>query len=295
MNRIALLALALLAPRLQSVAAQPVTPPPLDTAAAATDTTPIAQQGRTQSASNPIRSGLFGRGDAYLAAGFAFAAAALFPFDLHIAEEFQSPAAQGNRGLNDAATRLEKLTSPGAYYIGGGLYLLGRMSGRHRIADLGLHATEAMVLAEGIGYVLKRTVGRARPYVSDTQDPRDFSFGTGFGTGDRRSLPSGHTYTAFAVASAVTSEVGEWWPGRTWLVAPVMYGGAAMVGLSRMYHNQHWVSDIVLGAAVGTFSGLKLVRYMHGNPGNAADRLLLGAPVARRSENGTQLGWRIEF
>lgn len=68
-----------------------------------------------------------------------------------------------------------------------------------------------------------------------------------------------------------------------------------MVGLSRMYHNQHWVSDIVLGAAVGTFSGLKLVRYMHGNPGNAADRLLLGAPLARRSENGTQLGWRIEF
>ena len=289
-----LLALTLLAPRLQSLSAQSA-PATQTTVAAASDTATVLQQGGGESPPFQLERPLFSRGDAYLAVGFALAAVALFPFDQHIAEEFQSPAAQSNRALGTAATRFEKITSPGAYYFGGGLYVLGRMAGRHRIADLGLHATEALVLAEGIGYVLKRTIGRARPYVSDTQDPRDFSFGTGFGTGDRRSFPSGHTYTAFAVASAVTSELGEWWPGRTWLVAPVMYGGATMVGLSRMYHNQHWVSDIVLGAAVGTFSGLKLVRYMHGNPENPADRLLLGAPLVSRSENGTQLGWRIEF
>ena len=150
-------------------------------------------------------------------------------------------------------------------------------------ADLGIHATESVLLAEGIGYVLKRTIGRARPYVSNTADPRDFSFGTGFDTGDRRSFPSGHTYTAFALASAITSETREWWPGSTKFIAPVMYGGATMVGLSRMYHNMHWASDIVLGAAVGTFSGLKLVRYLHGHPENAADRLFLGSPIVRRS------------
>jgi membrane-associated phospholipid phosphatase len=175
------------------------------------------------------------------------------------------------------------------------MYLVGKATGRRSIADVGLHTTEALLLAEGVGSLLKRVVGRARPYMSNTSEPRDFSFGTGFGSGDRRSLPSGHTYAAFALASAVTSESRDWWPRSTWMVAPITYGAATMVGLSRMYHNQHWASDIVLGAAVGTFSGLKLVRFMHDRPANRADRLLLGAPLVRRTHDATQLGWQFQF
>lgn len=292
MFRISLVALALVATRLQPAAAQTAAPASTSADSVAGDTSSVVQQGQARPLTVP--RGVFTRGDAYLAAGFAIATAALFPLDKHFAEELQSPNAQSNRALDNTATRLEKITSPGAYYLGGGLYLVGRLAGFHRLADLGLHATESVMLAEGIGYVLKRTIGRSRPYVSNTADPQDFSFGTGFGTGDRRSFPSGHTYTAFAVASAVTSETREWWPGSTWFVAPLMYGGATIVGLSRMYHNQHWASDIVLGAAVGTFSGLKLVRYMHGRE-TRADRLLLGSPVVRRNQERTQLGWQVQF
>jgi membrane-associated phospholipid phosphatase len=287
----ALLALAI-APRLataQSVIVASTSRP--DSIAA--DTTPVMQQGQPRPIV-PARR-LFDRGDAMLAGGFALATVALFPFDKQVARQFQSHGVQSNATLNSTATTLEKITSPGAYYLGGGLYVVGRLAGLPRLADLGLHATESVVLAEGIGYVLKRTIGRARPYVSDAADPRDFSFGTGFGTGDRRSFPSGHTYTAFAVASAVTSELREWSPRSTWFVAPILYGGAAMVGMSRMYHNQHWASDIALGAAVGTFSGLKLVKLLHANPGNANDRLLLGAPMVSRDANGTKLGWSVKF
>ena len=42
-----------------------------------------------------------------------------------------------------------------------------------------------------------------------------------------------------------------------------MYGGATLVGLSRMYNNAHWASDVTLGAAIGTFSGIKVVRFNH--------------------------------
>ena len=290
MLRKTLLALMLLASRSLSAAAQAPAAPATDTVHS--DTATVLQQGQVRPLVAP--RGMFSRGDAFLAAGFAAATVALFPLDQHFAEEFQSPNAQANGALDDAATRFEKLASPGAYYLGGGMYLVGRIAGWERVADLGLQATESIVLAEGIGYVLKRAIGRARPYVSNTADPRDFSIGTGFGTGDRRSFPSGHTYTAFAVASAVTSETREWWPGSTWLVAPVMYGGAAMVGLSRMYHNQHWASDIVLGAAVGTFSGLKLVQYMHGHD-TRADRLFLGSPMVRRAHDRTHLGWQFAF
>lgn len=301
MLRTSLLALALLASRTPSAAAQttPASPAPSHASAGsrsdsvASDSATVMQQGQVRPLTVP--RGLFKRSDAFLAAGFAAATVALFPLDQHVAEELQSPGVQSNRTLDNTATRLEKLASPGAYYFGGGLYLVGRVAGWDHVADLGLHATESVMLAEGIGYVLKRTIGRARPYVSNTADPRDFSLGTGFGTGDRRSFPSGHTYTAFAVASAVTSETSAWWPGSKWFVAPLTYGGAAMVGLSRMYHNQHWASDIVIGAAVGTFSGLKLVRFMHDHPDNRADRFLLGSPVVRRAHDATQLGWQLTF
>jgi membrane-associated phospholipid phosphatase len=58
-----------------------------------------------------------------------------------------------------------------------------------------------------------------------------------------------------------------------------MYGGATLVGLSRMYNNAHWASDVVLGAAIGTFSGIKVVRYSHGHSNNLVDRTLLGLRV----------------
>jgi hypothetical protein len=42
-----------------------------------------------------------------------------------------------------------------------------------------------------------------------------------------------------------------------------------------MYHDKHWASDVAVGAAIGTFSGLKVVRYAHEHPQNFLDRAIL--------------------
>ena len=98
---------------------------------------------------------------------------------------------------------------------------------------------------------------------------------------------------AFAAASAVTSETTLWWPRSTWIIGPMMYGGATLVGLSRMYHNKHWASDVALGALIGTFAGRKVVVAAHDNPNNFIDRILLGTSV-RPSRYGTvDVGWVI--
>jgi len=123
---------------------------------------------------------------------------------------------------------------------------------------------------------------------------RLFGFGRGFGKkGKYQSFPSGHTTAAFAVASAVTSESRRWWPRGVWVVAPVMYGGATLVGLSRMYHNKHWASDVALGAAIGTFSGLKVVRYSHAHRDNKVDRVMLHAVIAPDGQGGGYLGFAL--
>ena len=220
----------------------------------------------------------FTRKDALLGLGFVAGTIAMFPLDKHLAGRLQTN--QERQGfLQNASTGVEVIASPGAYVIGAGLYALGRIGKYDRVADLGWHGTEAVLLAEGMTYTIKGFAGRARPFLSHGTDPDALYFAKGFGDGDYTSFPSGHSTTAFAAAAAVTNETTRWWPRSTWIVGPLMYTGAAAVGLSRMYHNRHWASDVVMGAAIGTFTGRKVVQYAHGHPGNLFDRVMLRVSV----------------
>ena len=141
---------------------------------------------------------------------------------------------------------------------------------------------------------MKGAAGRARPYVAGDTSPRDFKFGRGFNKGRGYvSFPSGHTTAAFAAASVVTAETMHWWPGSWKFIGPVMYGGATMVGLSRMFNNQHWASDVAMGAAIGTFAGRKVVFYNHSHPKNRVDRWLLGMNVVPDGYGGVMVAWSV--
>jgi membrane-associated phospholipid phosphatase len=237
---------------------------------------------------------LFTAGDAALAAGFAGLTVAMFPIDKSIARRLQHDTLQ--KGFVDrGASAFELLSVPGAYIIGPAIYLYGRYGNNVAAQDLGLHSTEAIVLATGITGVMKGLLGRSRPYVTKDSMPNDFAFGKGFTGEDRSSFPSAHTAVAFAAAASVTSELAHFWPGHTALVAPVLYGGATLVGVGRMYHDKHWASDVALGAAIGIFSGLKVVRYAHDHPDNYFDRMLLHASIAPDAHGRTALGLTIPF
>lgn len=229
----------------------------------------------------------FTKGDAFLAAGFALGTVAMFPLDKQLASHLQDSVKQGF--LKNASKGVEYIASPGAYIIGGGLYVIGRLGGWDRVADLGWHGSEAVLVADGFTYLLKGVAGRERPFKSGGKSPDNFTFGKGFRSGDYSSFPSGHTSTAFAAAAAVTNETSRWWPGSSWIVGPLMYGGATAVGLSRMYHNKHWASDVVLGAAIGTFSGRKVTQYAHGHPGNRFDKIMLRTSVMPDGHGGAML------
>ena len=75
---------------------------------------------------------------------------------------------------------------------------------------------------------LKGRIGRSRPEGPD----------------DRRSMPSGHTTTAFALAAVLSNR----YPQRR----AILYGLATAVALSRVYLGRHYPSDVVAGALVGT-------------------------------------------
>jgi membrane-associated phospholipid phosphatase len=67
---------------------------------------------------------------------------------------------------------------------------------------------------------------------------------------DRRSFPSGHTTTAFVAAEFLRQEYKDVSP---W-IGIAGYTTAAATGALRIYHNKHWLTDVVAGAGVGILS-----------------------------------------
>jgi membrane-associated phospholipid phosphatase len=212
--------------------------------------------------------------DALLLAAFGIGAGLLAPLDKRIASRSQYPGTQENRFLKNAANDFRILGDPGSVLAGAGLYLLGRADGQRRVEALGLHSVESILLASALGTGLKLAAGRQRPY-ADTANPDNFQLWRGLQGDKYRSFPSGHTTAAFAFASTLTRESQFWWPHATWYVGTVFYGGASLIGMSRIYNNMHWASDVAAGAALGTIVGLKVVKYTHSHPGNRIDRELI--------------------
>lgn len=227
---------------------------------------------------------LFTGSDLVLGAGFVAATALAAPADRWFTRELQDDARQANRTLNRGATVFRIVGSPGGLIAGSTLYLAGLATGDRRTEDLGLHSVQGIVLADAITVTVKILAGRARPYAS-RDNARNFQLFRGLRDDSFRSFPSGHTTSAFAFASVVSSETSHWWPNTRWIIGPIMYGAATLTGVSRMYNNQHWASDVIAGAAVGTLSGIKLYRYQHSHPDNWLDRRLLRAGVSV-SNNG---------
>jgi len=239
---------------------------------------------------------LFTVKDGLLGLGVVGATIALFPVDRSLSvklnNEFTAP---GGKALNSWANGFDYLALPGVFVAAPAVYLVGRLAHNDKMKDLGWHTTEAVLVGAAITEVLKGVVGRSRPFISADTNPHDFKFGSGFGSDNRSSFPSGHTTIAFAAAAAASSEVSRMWPKMTWIVGPLLYTSAGFVGLARMYQCQHWASDVVMGAGIGTFAGLKVVRYTHAHPDNWIDKIMIHTKVVPTPGGGGTLGMSFEM
>jgi membrane-associated phospholipid phosphatase len=130
----------------------------------------------------------------------------------------------------------------GAFYIGG--LATDDVNARTVAQD----SISASLIAAGIiTPALKVIAGRNRP--SADQGAYDFHpFNGG------ASFPSGHATQAFAVASVISAHYEPVW------IKVSAYSVASLVGYARIYHNQHFLSDVVAGAAIGTVVGHSVVR-----------------------------------
>jgi len=110
---------------------------------------------------------------------------------------------------------------------------------------------KSIVYTYSLALLTKNVVYRERPDGSDSQ-----------------SFFSGHSSTGFCAASYISLELSDWYDRwettrsndvlRSTLKigsSLALYGGATYVGYSRMHDEKHYLSDVAVGAVVGTFVG----------------------------------------
>ncbi|MEO7455488.1 MAG: phosphatase PAP2 family protein [Gemmatimonadaceae bacterium] len=235
---------------------------------------------------------LFTPADGLLAGGVVAATLLARSLDDRAADRLQDSSTQANAKLHALAMFVRTTAAPGALVIGVTMYGAGRLAGNDRMAQLGLHGTEALLVGELAGGVIKGVVGRQRPYVKP-RDSKSYALFRGLKGDEFRSFPSGHSVAAFAAAAAVTSETAGWWPNSRWIIGPALFGGAALTGISRMYDNRHWATDVIVGAGIGTFAGLKVVRFNGSHSGNRLDRWLLAGSIIPNGDGSHAIRWSV--
>lgn len=104
---------------------------------------------------------------------------------------------------------------------------------RNAFVDLGASAVNSLITN-----ALKYTINRDRPFVTYPDIVRKSHAGS-------PSFPSGHTSSAFALATSLSLAYPEWYV----IVPSFAYAGT--VAYSRMHLGVHYPSDVAAGALIG--------------------------------------------
>jgi membrane-associated phospholipid phosphatase len=196
---------------------------------------------------------------------------ALIEGGLFFGDEPVQRAALDLRDHNTGVRNVGKFISMfgGTYetYLLGSLGAYGFIFKKEKIKTTTLLATQAYITGAAMEGLFKFLTGRQRPTFYDPNskeaEPKfngPFSSSGKDINGNRvnSAFPSGHTTVAFAAATVFAMEYKD-----RHLVPIIAYSAAALIGLSRITENKHWITDVVAGAALGYFTGRHVVNNYH--------------------------------
>lgn len=197
-------------------------------------------------------------GDAKWIAPLGLSAAVLFATDRRSAGELT----EGNHSTRlRVSNDISKLGSAyTAAVVAAGFYFIGRATDNPRARETGLLAGEALIDEGIVTQAFKLVSRRSRP-TADNGKGDFFAGGSSF--------PSGHSATAWTLAAIVANEYHD-----HALIKWGAYGLAAAISISRYTGRNHFLSDVLVGGAIGYGIGRYVYRAHH-------DPALAGNPEAQ--------------
>ena len=131
-------------------------------------------------------------------------------------------------------------------------YLLGTILKNKKLKKASTLAFSSLLISGVLVQGLKQVFSRTRPYAALNQ--WEFQGPGKLRGSDNVSFPSGHTAAAFSIAASIATIYDSK------LVKILAYSAATLTGLSRIHDNKHWMSDVFMGALIGTVSGIFITK-----------------------------------
>jgi membrane-associated phospholipid phosphatase len=178
---------------------------------------------------------------------------------------------------DDFATAIQSFGAGASWAVIGAFAVAGWGFDDSKSRRVAVDAVSASLIASGIvTTTVKYTVGRYRPGDTDaTWYARPFS--------GNLSFPSGHATQAFALAAVVSGHYRQPW------VRVTAFFIAGCVGLARIQLNQHYASDVVMGALIGTAVGGTVVALNEKRRAAPAGPRVTVTPLFLRKGGGLQV------
>jgi membrane-associated phospholipid phosphatase len=197
-------------------------------------------------------------------------------------EDIQGWVQEKRNASTEKIARFAKPFGDGRYTLPalGALYCCGYFFESERARRTALLGIESFALTGIFTEAIKHVSHKHRPMSGDLENV--LWDGPRFSKANL-SFPSGHAASAFTVATVVASEYGD-----KAIVPPLMYGAATLCALSRVHDNSHWVSDVILGSAIGHFTA-KAIVSLHSS---SQERRFEVAPVIRDEFAGLSISYR---
>lgn len=162
-----------------------------------------------------------------------------------------------------------------------GVYMVGLFTKNEKLRRTGVLLVASAASSGFLQQLLKSAIGRARP----AADLGKFTFDP-FNT-DRKfhSFPSGHALLAFTNAYAIGKQFKSPW------VKAGVYTIGAIPGLSRIWDNQHWLSDFVFAIAISVATVESIDRYLD----RKYDNKYNDDAERRASQKDKRVSWDLNF
>lgn len=126
------------------------------------------------------------------------------------------------------------------------LYTIGSMANSHKTKKIGFEIAQAMLYSESISFISKGCIGRSRPFTNrGAFDYHPFTF---FDS-PHNSFPAGHVDAAFAISTVLSKNA------QCGFLKVIAYVPAALTVTSRIMQDEHWASDVFIGAVIGCSVG----------------------------------------